>query len=244
MTTRRGAGEGSIYRRGDGRWVAEVPVGRGSRNKRARRYLYGSSRADVARRLAEALDALGHGISPPDDRLTVAAYLSDWLASVRPTIRPRTWRSYEAHVRLWIGPSVGPVPLTRLGPVHVRRLLAAVVGAGRKAATAERVHATLRAALGQAQRDGLVLRNVAELVAPPRVSQVEVRPLDAEQARLLVQSIHGDRLEALYLAALGTGLRQGELLGLRWEDVDLDAAVLIVRHVLERREGAYVLSVP
>jgi integrase len=244
MTRRRGAGEGSIYRRGDGRWVAEVPVGRGSRSKRARRYLYASSRAEVARRLAEALDALKHGISPLDDRLTVAAYLSDWLVSVRPTIRPRTWRSYEGHVRLWIVPSVGGFSLTRLGPAQVRKLLATVVAAGRKAATSERVHATLRAALGQAQRDGLVLRNVAELVAPPRVPQAEVRPLDAEQARLFVESIRGDRLEALYLSALGTGLRQGELLGLRWEEVDLDAAVLVVRHVLERRDGEYVLSEP
>jgi integrase len=122
--------------------------------------------------------------------------------------------------------------------------MARVVQAGRSPATAVRVHSTLRAALSQAVRDGVLVRNVAALVEPPRTAQHQYQPLSASEARRLLDATAADRLGPLFATALGTGLRQGELLGLRWIDVDLDAAMLTVWHELERRDGEYVLAEP
>ena len=102
----------------------------------------------------------------------------------------------------------------------------------------------LRGALGHAERTDLVTRNVARLARPPRVPRRRVSPLSVEQVRTLVATIAGDRLEALYLVALGVGLRQGEILGLRWSDVDLEGGTLTVRHALARIDGRLELVEP
>ncbi len=101
-----------------------------------------------------------------------------------------------------------------------------------------------RQALGQAERWGLVTRNVARLAEPPRVPRRDVRPLTPDQARIFLDAIRGERLEALYIVALGVGLRQGQILGLGWEDVDLEGSVLTVRHALQRVDGRLVLVEP
>lgn len=107
------------------------------------------------------------------------------------------------------------------------------------------LHAILRRALVTVERWGLASRNVAKLVDPPRIPRHEIRPLTPEQARLLLDAAVGDRLEALYVTALATGLRQGELLGLRWEDVDLDARkTMRVSHSLARVKGKLELLEP
>jgi integrase len=89
-----------------------------------------------------------------------------------------------------------------------------------------------------------VARNVATLVQPPRVQRYEISPLDADQAQRLLSAIRGDRLEALFSVALAIGLRQGEALGLRWQDVELDAGILRIRHALQRIDGELVLVEP
>jgi integrase len=101
--------------------------------------------------------------------------------------------------------------------------------------TVRYAYSVLRIALGRAMKAGTVARNVATLVDPPAKAPVELAPLSADQVRELLASLAGDRLEALYVAAVGTGLRQGELLALRWEDVDLEAGTVTVRHTLDRR---------
>ena len=106
------------------------------------------------------------------------------------------------------------------------------------------LRAVLRQALGQAERWGMVTRNVARLADPPRIPRHEVRPFSPEEARRFLDAIRGDRLEALYLVALGVGLRQGEILGLAWSDVDLEASTLTVRHALQRVDRVLVLVEP
>jgi integrase len=242
--TRRGANEGTIRQRKDGRWEARVLL-TGADGRRTRRSLLGRTRADVRDRLAQTLRAEAAGLPVPSGRLTVAAFLDLWLReTVRPTVRPATFRSYEGIVRVHLQPGLGGHLLAQLTPQHVQRLLNAKSATNLAPRTIAYIRSVLRQALRQAERWGMVSRNVASLAAPPRVPRREIRPLSPDEARRFVEAIRGDRLGALYLLAIGTGLRQGEILGLGWQEVDLSAATITVRHALQRVGGRLELVSP
>jgi len=156
-------------------------------------------------------------------------------------IRPTTRHGYEVVIRMHLVPAIGDFRLSALSPLHVERALSEL-GPRMSPKTLRNVHAVLRRALGQAVRSGLVTRNVAsrEFVDAPRVSVEEPRALSTDEVHRLLDVCRGDRLEALFITAVGTGLRQGELLGLAWQDVDLDAGRIHVRHELVRRDGRYL----
>ncbi len=153
-------------------------------------------------------------------------------------MRASTFSSYDGIVRLHLAPDLGRIALAKLTPADVQRLLNAKRAAGLSPRRVAYIHAVLRRALVTAERWGLVSRNVAKLVDPPRVQHHEIRPLTPDEARRLIDTAVDDRLQALYVTALATGLRQGELLALRWEDVDLDTRRLAVRHTLARVQRA------
>lgn len=177
--------------------------------------------------------------------LTVGAFLEAWLTDVvRLSVRPRTYVSYRYIVGLHLAPELGHLPLAALSPADVQALLNAKATSGLSPRTVAYLRGVLRGALGHAERLGLVSRNVARLARPPRIPRRQVAPLSVDEARVFLGAIRGDRLEALYLVALGVGLRQGEILGLRWRDVDLDRGALTVRHALARIDGRSVLVEP
>jgi integrase len=225
---RRGAGEGSIVKRSDGRWMARVDLGWVS-GRRTRKSIYGKTRQEVARKLSAALRAHQDGLPLSDERVTVGSFLHDWLASARTTVRPRTWQTYESYVRLHAIPALGRVPLAKLEPKHLQRLYAEKLAAGLSPTTVHHLHAVLHRALAQATRWGMVPRNVAGLVDSPPMARHEMRTLNPDEAKAFLEAAAGDRLEALYVLALTTGMRQGELFRLRWQDVDLEAHTLSVR---------------
>jgi integrase len=227
------AGSGSVYRE-RGQWVAQLSVGPRGQRRYIRRTR--ATRRDALAALAE-LRAARTRTSPT--RLTLGAYLAEWVASVR-NLRPETLRGYRNAIRDHVIPTIGDVRLVDLAPSDVERML--TVTSGRIGPKSLRnIHAVLRRALTMAVRQGLVTRNVAarEFVDPPRVPASEPRALSADEVRRLLDEAKGDRLEALFVTAVGTGLRQGELLGLAWEDVDLDVGRISVRRELVRREGRY-----
>jgi integrase len=198
----------------------------------------------VETKLTQALERLGYGILPPE-RTTIADYLTWWLENViKPTRRPKTYRTYEQQVRLHLIPALGRVELAKLTRQHVQTLLRQKQESGLSNRSVQIIHAVLRHALEEAVLSELIARNVAKLVKPPAAVRPEIRPLDHERARRLLASLRGDRLEALFLLALTTGMRQGEILGLRWHDVDLDAATLTVRWQLQWSNGAFQFVPP
>ncbi len=242
--SRRGNNEGSIYQRPDGRCVAQVHVGYKA-GKRVRKYIYGTTRREVAKRLAVVQRELQAGVAPASDRETVARFLDHWLAeTVRTTLWPRTFRGYSDIVRLHLVPEIGRVPLAKLSPQHVLMLQNHLLEAGKSVSTVRNVRNVLSGALDRAAKWGLIARNPVPLVDAPRMVHSEVRPLTPEQARLLLDSVRGDRLEALYSVALAVGLRLGEALGLHWEDVDLEVGTLRVRWAVQRVGGALQLVEP
>lgn len=241
---RRGPNEGTLRERRDGRWEARVIVSLPD-GRRSRKSLLGPTRAEVRAKLRAALDAEAAHLPVADSRLTVAAYLQQWLdEAVRPAVRPRTFQSYESVVRVHLAPGIGHRSLVGLSPQQVQTFLNTRSAGGLSPRSVAIIRAVLRRALVHAERWGLVTRNVAKLVEPPRVQRPQVRPLDADEARRFRDAIAGDRHEALYLVALGVGLRQGELLGLSWSDLDLEHGTLTVRHALQRVSGRLVLVEP
>lgn len=147
-------------------------------------------------------------------------------------------------MRRHIVPSLGRLKLRSVTPTHVRRLLAERAAAGLSPRSVQIVHATLRAMLAEALRDELVERNVAAIVRAPSVVREEVRPWTSGEAATFLQVAGKDRLHALFAVGVALGLRRGELLGLRWSDVDLERGVLNVRQTAQRLEGVGLVFGP
>ena len=170
-------------------------------------------------------------------QITVGQYLDRWLAdSLRGTVRESTRVRHEINIRVHISPALGNVRLKSLTSAHVRSLHREKLDAKLAPATVRKIHSTLHKALAQAVADGLIPRNAADVKAP-RPAPEEMRPLSEGEARVLLKVARGDRFEPLYLLAVTTGLRRGELLGLRWDDVDLERGTLRVGRSLVREGG-------
>ena len=241
--SKRGNNEGSVYKRQDGRWVACITLGYGN-GKRQRKTAMAPTRREAVQRLAQLQHAAEQGLALDADP-TVADYLQRWLKdSARPTLRPRTFAGYASIVSGHLIPSLGRIRIRKLMPADLEVHLRRAADSGLSNGTVRHHHAVLRRALGQAERWGLVARNVARLVTPPRILRRDMRPLTAAQARLFLSGVENDRLAALYAVSLSLGLRKGESLGLQWADIDFEARTLAVRHTLQRYGGEHHLDEP
>jgi integrase len=231
---KRGAGEGTVVHRSDGRWAAAVTLPSGKR-----KWLYGKTRADVSRKLTEAVHATQQG-RQLDSNQTFGAFLHWYLKEhAESRLRPRTFKTQKMYVDKHIVPALGKIPLAKLTPQHVQAFLNEEREKGLAGWTLRQIRSIMRAALHVGARYGLVSRNVVQYTDAPTLTAAEITPLSPEQARAFLAGIAGDRLEALYVVAMATGLRQGELLGLAWEDIDLDAGQLTVSRQLQRFDGEY-----
>jgi len=238
--TRRANSEGSIYRRKDGRWAASVTLDGGRRKS-----YYGRTREEVGRRLAKALHEREQGQPLPPEKETVSSYLARWLEdAARPTIRATTFDNYSRMVRRHVAPAIGHLRLARLAPHDLSRLYRRMLDRGLSARTAQLTHAILHRALRQAVRWRLVAVNVCDMVDAPRPQRREFRTLDTEEAMRLLTASEGDRFHGLYALALTCGMRQAELLGLRWADLNLPGAVLAVRQQAIRVKGGWAFTPP
>ena len=241
---KRGQGEGSIYKRKDGLWVGAVNLGYQS-GKLKRKVYYGKTREEVQSKLVAALSDVQKGIPIPTERQTLAKFLQSWLTEVvKPSVRPKTLKTYEYIVRLHLEPELGKKVLTKLSPQDVQRFLNEKLKADLSARTIRHINDTLRCALNVAMKWGLVSRNVATLVGPPRIQRKEIRSFTPDEARKFLKAIKGERLEALFSVALSLGLRQGEALGLRWQDIDFEARTLRVSYAIQRIEGKLQMVEP
>jgi integrase len=238
--SRRGNNEGTIYKRKDGRWTAAVGLENGSRKT-----FYGRTRQDVSAKLTAALQTRQNGLALPKEKKRLDQFLEEWLRdSAKPSVRRTTYEGYERIVRLHVSPALGQLRLARLTPQHIAKLYRALLDKGLAPKTVRLIHAMLHRALRQAVRWGLLAVNPADSVDAPRIDRREFRTLDLAETRTFLSAAASDRLSALYVVALTTGLRQGELLGLRWSDVDLDRAILAVRQQVMKLSGEWVYSEP
>lgn len=234
---KRGNGEGSIYQTADGDWRGSITLGYEG-GKRRRKYFYGKKRADVAEQIRAALNQVDDGVPFTTTGIgpTVEEWLKYWLEAIqRRRCRPRTWRGQSDVVRLHIVPTLGRVRLKKLTPEQVE-LLETKLEEKLSAARVLTVHRTLSRALTVAEQRGIIARNVCRLIDPPSVPKSEVKPLTKADARKLLAAADERRNSARWVLALALGMRQGEVLGLSWQDVDLDKGSLKVAQALERAE--------
>lgn len=235
--SKRANGEGSIYQRGDGVWVGAMTFGWGD-GTRQRKTVYGHTQREARTKLDAIRRAAQENRRPAPERLTVGQFLDRWMAeSVAPHVRPKTLATYQGIVRLHIRPTLGQVRLNQLAPLDVQGILAARRASGLSPRTTAMIREVLRNALNQAVRLGLIARNPAALADAPAAPRRRLTPLSGEQARAFIAAVEDDRLGALFTVAIAVGLRQGEALGLRWQDVDLEDDKLTVAGALQRTRG-------
>jgi integrase len=240
---RRGNGEGTISRRKDGRWEGRyyVPTEDGPKRK----VIYGKTRAEVSEKLTKALSDRANGIVYDNENITIGEYLDVWLkGSVYGSVRQSTYDRDTNLVNNHIKPVLGSLKLKKLNSAHVQNFYRNRLDTGLSASTVRKIHDILRRGLAQAVDWHLTQRNVADVVKPPRPVPKEIVALSTDETRRLLDAAAEDRLEALYVLAVHTGMRQGEMLALRWQDVDIENAVLSVRRTLTRRGGKVAFGEP
>ena len=243
MSKKRGNGEGSITKRNDGRWMARYTVHTSEGPKR--KHIYGKTRQEVAEKLSKAVSDRVGGVVFDGDYETLGAYLQRWLdEGVRGTVKQSTLENYAYIARLHIIPELGRVRLRALKSRDVRRHYREKLDSGLSPRTVQIIHTVLRKALQQAVRDDVLPRNVCDAVTAPRQTKKEMQPLTPAQAKRLLVNVREARLRALYVLAITAGLREGELLGLRWEDVNLERKLLQVRRQLTRTRDGLSFTAP
>jgi integrase len=215
------------------------------RRRRRYRYVYGDTRKEVAERLTTLLREQHTGTLAKDGKLTVGDFLTSWLEDKAARgLRPATVRGYRTWISQHLVPTLGRIRLEKLQPQDVDAMVKAKLASGLSPRSVHHIRAVLRAALTQAVKYGLIARNVAALTEAVSVPDHEMRVFSPTEARAFLEAIRGDRLEALYTVVLALGLRQGEALGLRWPDIDLDARQLVVVNALQRVDGKLTLVPP
>ena len=246
--------KGHIRQRGSKSWAIVLDLGRDADGKRRQKWhTVKGSKKDAQRELARLLHEINTGAYVEPTRMTVSDYLDRWLEDyARSNVSPKTFERYEEIVRLHLKPSLGHHVLSKLQPLHIARYYSEALVSGRKdgkggGLSAQSVlhhHRVLRAALHQAVKWLLLPRNPADAVNPPRPQHREMHALDERATAKLLGAAEDTRLALPVLLAVTTGLRRGEILGLRWRDVDFQGGILAVRQSLEQTRGGLTFKQP
>lgn len=242
---RRAHGEGSVFRRSaDGRWTGSLDLGYVG-GKRVRKVVYGRTQREALDKLADLRRQAEQGRDLSQPNLTLEQWLDRWMLIKKAEgTRPSTLRSYRWLIKGHINPELGKVRLDKLTPTQVRDLITSKSSSTLAPASVGHIVRLLRNSLGEAERLDLVTRNVAKAVRMPSIPKYAARGLTVEESRALLTAVKGHRHEAVFATLLVAGLRRGEVLGLRWEDVDLAGGVIYVRHSLQRIDGSLQIVEP
>lgn len=242
---------GHIRKRGN-TWSVVVDLGTDETGRRRQKWHSGfRNKKEATQGLTEILGRLQAGTYIEPSRQTLAEYLRDWLPVVKSTVRPGTWSSYRLNMEAHVMPRIGHIPLNQLGALHLNGLYAELLASGRcrgdgglSPRTVRYTHTILHRALRDAVRWGLLARNPADLADPPKHRTPEMQVWSIDELRAFLDHARPERLYALWLLLATTGLRRGEALGLRWEDLDLDAGRAAIRQTLGSVGGKLSFSTP
>lgn len=233
---RRGRGEGGLEQVPDGRWRATLSLGIDPvTKKRRQRRFYGKTKQEALAKLRDAQALHGRGQLAQDNGTTVGQWLTHWINTKRQNVDLRTVDGYESHCTAHIGPILGAVLLSKLKPTDVETLYAKLSERGVSGSMRNKIGTTLRMALKHAVRFHVLPSNPASLVQRPRKDRVEIHPLSKENVSLFLTAAKTHRLYPLFVLAIDSGMRLGELLALSWDCVDLDAATVTVKRSLDTK---------
>lgn len=229
----RRPGEGTVFQRKDGRWVCEITL-----EDHSRKQYYFKTEKEALEKRRVVQNELAQGILATGPQQTVKQFLEYWLEDAyKVSVRTSTYRNSCIIVHKHLIPGLGHIKLQKLTAQQVQSFYAKKLKGGTAASRIKNIHGTLHTALEHARRIKLISMNVCSDVEVPRQVKQEKQPLTPEQARFLLQKVREHRLEGLLTLALATGMREGELLGLHWSDVDLDKGTLRVARTLTYING-------
>jgi integrase len=237
---KRGNGEGTVSKRSDGRYTAAIYVTRPD-GTRGRKWIYGSSRAEVAGKLTRLTHRVETGAVIPTRSPTVSEYLTDWLVEVaEPKLRPTTIAKYRTAIELYLRPGLGHHRLDKLTVAIVQRFLNSRRGVGDSVPKLRMMREVLSSALGRAVREEVIPRNVAQLTTLPVEHRARRTAWTAAQARSFLRAAEQDSAHPVFVLAVVYGMRRGEIAALRWDDIDFTRDRLAVRVSLVRVGGRLV----
>ena len=229
---RRADGEGTVYRRASGLWVAQLRLATGER-----RTLYSNKKSVLQAKLQALRRGAEDGTLPSRElHIRVDQFFDRWLEAIRASVRPSTYVSYELNARR-LKKLVGRAQLSALTPLMIQTAYARLAADGLASRSVLQIHATLHRALGQAVKWGMLVRNPASSVERPRPRRIEMSTLTLEELLRLFETARGGRMYGLFVLLGTTGMRVGEALGLKWNDVDLAGHRLVIRRALQRHTG-------
>lgn len=231
MAKRRGNQEGAIYERANGHWQAQISID-GRRLSRSF-----PSKKECLLWIKEITQQKEEGLSFLSANISLAEYLNQWLTSIKPNLRPKTWLQYEGIINNHLSPYLGRVKLIDLKPATLQALYTKKLEEGRGSRTVQLVHAVLHRSLGMAEKQGLIGRNPASKVEKPTIKRKEMAVLSDGEIRQMLFYAQGKQIGAILQLAVTTGMRQGEILGLKWSDVDWASSTIRVQRQLQRISG-------
>lgn len=244
MATRKGNGEGTIFqRKTDGMWVGRASLGFDTINhKRMQKSVYGKTKEEVRKKLIAIISDKDKGLTIHTSSQKLSVFLNTWLESVvKNKVRATTYRSYEQICRNHLIPGLGHLPLEKVTPQIIQRFL---IEKSKTGISTEHLRRVLRAALNHAMKWEMVVRNAATLVSVPKKEKFKYSHFDIEQTKKFIEGAKQTRHSALFTVTVAMGLRLGEALGLKWDDVDLENGTLTVKHQLQRINGKLQLVDP
>jgi integrase len=239
---RRVNGDGSVYKRKDGYWVGafDVPTTSGARK---RIVVYGKTLSEAHEKLSKVQQDVRSGIPVPDKVWKLGPYLDYWLENfVKRNRRPATYNLYEMIARLYLKPGLGSRKLTGLTVPMVQEFLNRRLQTGDSIRKVQVMRTVLSAALTRALREELIVRNVARLVELPQWQRGKIRPWAADEARAFLAAARPDPLYTAFVLLILYGLRRGEVLGLRWDNIDSEGGTIQIHQQLQRVRGELFLA--
>lgn len=233
--TRSANGNGTIRQRPDGRWEARLTIGWDpGTGKQKQKSFYGKTQKEVAEKLRAAAADRDKGLVVNPEKVTVSVWMKRWLETYCTTIKANTLYSYQKQVDCWIVPALGAVKLTALRPDMIQTFVNNL-SKGDDALSPKSIKncfAVLNSAMLRAVQNDLIRKNPCVRVELPRVVKKDVQPLDEDGIARFLQAIAGHHNELVFKVALFTGMRQGELMGLKWRDIDFDKGTITVERQL------------
>lgn len=245
--TRSAQGSGTIRQRKDGRWEARVTVGHDpGTGKQVQRSVYGSTQQEVRKKLAQLTTAIDNGVYQAPNKMTVSEWLDEWLDTfAKPKLRPLTYTSYEVAIRRHIKPAIGAVKMQALKGVHIQKMYNGMISSGSSAKTVKNISAVLHKALSVALKQGIIQANPCDAAELPKVIQKDIKPLTDAELPLFLKAIENHPFKNAYAVDLFTGMREGELLGLSWPQIDFENKRILINQQLQkekRKGGKYFIA--
>lgn len=242
---RRGNGEGSIYFREDkGLWCVSITVGFDETGKQKRKVIYSKDHDEVLKKKQEIENSINTGNFIEPTKMTVSEYINQWMQIYKNSVRLSTYVRNNSVIKKHVFSSIGYIQLSKLTPIQLQFLYNTKIQEGQSPRSVRNLHFVLHKAFAQAVKWGYLSKNVADLIDLPKPQKEEIKVLSKEESELFLNAAKNDWYYPLYVTALTTGMRQGELVGLKWSDIDLENGTIAVQRTIKELNGKLLIGEP